>query len=102
MKVEVETTDRYGRIVGWLIRLKDNLNVNQQMVRDGHAWVYTNILEAVLRAYEKDEKKISEDSGRSSPISESPWDWRKMKRSGGGKRAGKIPATADPRRAVRR
>ena len=61
VKVEVETTDRYGRIVGWLIRLKDNLNVNQQMVRDGHAWVYTKYSRSrVLRAYEKDAEKISE------------------------------------------
>ena len=88
VKVEVETTDRYGRIVGWLIRLNDGLNVNQQMVRDGHAWVYTKYSRSrVLRAYEKDAEKNRRGLWALQPDQRiPPWDWRKMKRSGGGKR----------------
>jgi len=39
--VEIETidTDRYGRTVG--IVHADGLNINQEIVRNGYAWVYT-------------------------------------------------------------
>ncbi|MEC8052116.1 MAG: thermonuclease family protein [Myxococcota bacterium] len=103
VKVEVETTDRYGRIVGWLIRLKDNLNVNQQMVREGHAWVYTKYSRSrVLRAYEKDAEKNQRGLWALQPDQRiPPWDWRKMKRSGGGKRAAKDTSHCGPKKSCR-
>ena len=103
VKVEVETTDRYGRIVGWLIRLKDNLNVNQQMVRDGHAWVYTKYSRSrVLRAYEKDAEKNQRGLWALQPDQRiPPWDWRKMKRSGGGKRAAKDTSHCGPKKSCK-
>ncbi|WP_419900283.1 thermonuclease family protein [Roseomonas sp. USHLN139] len=38
-RIEVQDTDRYGRTVGTLFI--GALNVNQEMVRRGAAWVYT-------------------------------------------------------------
>jgi len=42
IKVTVVDTDRYGRIVGkvWL----DERDINRELVREGHAWVYEDYL----------------------------------------------------------
>jgi endonuclease YncB( thermonuclease family) len=39
MRVEVLTTDRYGREIGRVHAR--GIQVNRALVRDGHAWVYT-------------------------------------------------------------
>jgi endonuclease YncB( thermonuclease family) len=71
------TIDRYGRTVGHLF--VGSLNVNKQMVRTGHAWVY--------KRYMKDKTLITdEDYGKFQkvgiwPLPEhlriAPWVWRK-------------------------
>ena len=105
VKVEVETTDRYGRIVGWLVRLKDELNVNQQMVREGHAWVYTHYSRSrVLRAYEKDAEKNKRGLWALQPDQRvPPWEWRRMnkRRGGGGKKAGQDTSHCGPKKTCR-
>lgn len=75
-KVEVETTDRYGRKVGRVY--VDGIWVNGRMVDEGHAWVY--------RQYSKNRKlmKMEEDARAgqrglwSLPESKRvpPWEWR--------------------------
>ena len=84
VRVDVETTDRYGRLVAWIIRIKDNLNVNQTMVREGHAWVYRKYSRSrVLRAYEKDAESKKLGLWALQPDQRvPPWDWRKMNRRG--------------------
>jgi micrococcal nuclease len=71
------TIDRYGRTVGHLF--VGSLNVNKQMVRKGHAWVY--------KRYMKDKTLITdEDYAKSKKVGlwalpehqrVAPWIWRK-------------------------
>ena len=73
--------DRYGRVVGRVF--VDGLDVNAEMVRNGHAWVY--------RQYAKDESLFAlEDEARAAKrglwaLSEAdnmpPWDWRRARRN---------------------
>jgi micrococcal nuclease len=35
-----DSTEKYGRILGWLHIDDQDLSVNEQMVRDGYAWDY--------------------------------------------------------------
>jgi micrococcal nuclease len=35
-----DSTEKYGRILGWLYIDDQDLSVNEQMVRDGYAWDY--------------------------------------------------------------
>lgn len=69
--------DRFGRTVAQLLRKSDRLNVNQEMLRRGHAWVY--------RQYNDDKAWIAieteaRDAGRGlwagdDPVP--PWNWRR-------------------------
>ena len=38
VRIEIDTIDRYGRTVGTIFL--NNLNINKEMVKAGHAWVY--------------------------------------------------------------
>ena len=81
VRVEVQTIDRYGRTVGKIFL--DGLNINKEMVRAGHAWVY--------RRYTKDETlfKLEEYAKQNMlglwalPKEQriAPWEWRRGKRS---------------------
>ena len=78
--VEQTDTDRYGRVVGKVY--VDNLDVNRQLVADGHAWVY--------RKYSKDPGLLSAEAAARKdkrglwtlPEAERvpPWEWRKAQR----------------------
>ena len=80
VEVEIVTIDRYGRTVGKIIL--GNLNINKEMVKAGHAWVYVK--------YAKDKKLFElEKSAKENqlglwalPEGERipPWQWRKNKR----------------------
>jgi micrococcal nuclease len=80
--IEPVTIDAYGRTVAVVYRQSDNINVNEEMVRQGHAWVY--------RRYTDDERLIRlEEAARSAGIglwglSEAervpPWEWRRKRR----------------------
>jgi micrococcal nuclease len=35
-----DSTEKYGRILGWLYIDDQDLSVNEQMIRDGYAWGY--------------------------------------------------------------
>ena len=80
VEVESVTTDRYGRTVG--IVWDGEINVNQQMVTAGYAWVYRKYCDRPFCT-----KWITlEDKARSSRIGlwqESnpmpPWEWRRRK-----------------------
>ncbi|MCB1734029.1 MAG: thermonuclease family protein [Gammaproteobacteria bacterium] len=79
VKVDVVTTDRYGRTVAKLIR-DDGLDANAEMVRSGNAWVY--------RKYMLDHGLLDlETSARNAhrglwslPEEQimSPWEWRRQ------------------------
>lgn len=80
VRVDVVTTDKYGRLVGH-IYLND-LHVNKEMVRLGAAWAY--------RQYLKDKSFLDiEEEARAAKrglwaLSEAqnvpPWEWRKQQR----------------------
>ena len=40
LRLVPETEDRYGRVVATVLRVSDGLDVNAEMVRLGHAWVF--------------------------------------------------------------
>lgn len=81
VKVDIETTDRYGRLVGTVWYAGED--VNRAMVREGHAWVY--------RKYAKDKTLFDDESyARSRGLGlwslpenqrQAPWKWRKEKRN---------------------
>ena len=80
VEVEVVTIDRYGRTVGKIFL--DNLNINREMVKAGHAWVYVKYAkDKTLFALEKNAKENQLGlwvlpEGERIP----PWQWRKNKR----------------------
>ena len=81
VRIEVDTIDRYGRIVGTIFL--NDLNINKEMVKAGHAWVYVQ--------YAKDktlfdlEKNARENQLGLWALPEgeriAPWQWRRGKRS---------------------
>jgi endonuclease YncB( thermonuclease family) len=80
-RVEVVDVDRYGRTVGEVF--VDGIDVNREMVRDGHAWAYTKYshtteiieLENSARAAKKGLWALPENQR------EPPWIWRHPKRT---------------------
>jgi endonuclease YncB( thermonuclease family) len=82
VSLEVVTVDAYGRTVALVRRTSDDLDVNREMVRQGHAWVY--------RRYTQDPSLIAlEEAARderrgiwSLPETDRvpPWAWRKQNR----------------------
>ena len=55
MRIEVDTIDRYGRVVGKIFL--NDLNINKEMVKAGHAWVYVQYAkDKTLFALEKEAK----------------------------------------------
>ena len=80
MEVEVVTIDRYGRTVGKIFL--DNQNINREMVKAGHAWVYVKYAkDKTLFVLEKNAKENqlglwALPEGERIP----PWQWRKNRR----------------------
>ena len=80
--LEEVTVDTYGRTVAVVYRSSDGLEINREMIRLGHAWVY--------RRYTSDPSLIAlEDEARgagvglwSLPEAERlpPWQWRSQNR----------------------
>ena len=79
VNIEVVDVDRYDRLVGkiWL----GDRDINRELVREGHAWVY--------RQYLDDESLLEDEAAAkdeqlglwslSNPVA--PWDWRRGKRA---------------------
>ena len=81
VRIEVDTIDRYGRTVGKIFL--DNLNINKEMVRAGHAWVYIQYAkDKTLFALEK-EARVNQLGLWALPEGEriAPWQWRRGKRN---------------------
>ena len=72
-------TDRYGRLVGKV--LLGSRDINREMVREGHAWVYRQYL--LDRSLLEDERTARQRKaglwGSDSPIE--PWSWRRGTRA---------------------
>jgi len=79
--IEVETIDRYGRTIGTIFL--NDLNINKEMVKAGHAWVYVRYAkDKILFALEKNAKE-NQLGLWALPEGEriAPWQWRRGKRS---------------------
>lgn len=79
--VEVDS-DRYGRTVG-IVTLPDGRMLNQELVRAGLAWVYTQYCKAAVCAEWDELQGIAHKKGKglwadASPVA--PWEWRKGQR----------------------
>jgi endonuclease YncB( thermonuclease family) len=80
-RVEVVDIDRYGRTVGEVF--VDEVDINREMVREGHAWAYTHFarsteiidLEHDARAAGKGLWALPENER------EQPWTWRHRSRA---------------------
>lgn len=83
IKVEYDKRDRYGRIVGKL--LKDGQDINLKQIKHGYAWHY--------KAYEKEQTGFDRDLYASAEIEArnrriglwaapavAPWDYRRSKK----------------------
>jgi Micrococcal nuclease (thermonuclease) homologs len=58
VQIKFETIDRYGRTIGKIFL--DNQNINKEMVKLGHAWVYIHYArDKTLFALEKEAREIS-------------------------------------------
>ncbi len=81
VRIEIETIDRYGRTVGKIFL--NDLNINKEMVKAGHAWVYVQYAkDKTLFALEKNAKE-NQLGLWALPEGEriAPWQWRRGKRS---------------------
>jgi endonuclease YncB( thermonuclease family) len=70
-----DDADRYGRTVAEVM-LHDSINVNQEMVRFGHAWHFTRYSNSgVYRRLEKNARR--QNIGLwADPDAVAPWEWR--------------------------
>ncbi|AJF08320.1 hypothetical protein GSUB_17185 (plasmid) [Geoalkalibacter subterraneus] len=83
VEIEVLDQDRYGRLVG-LVYNSAGTNLNQQMVADGYAWVYTRYCS---KSFCSDWKQLQNEARSAAsglwrdrdPVP--PWQWRQGKRS---------------------
>jgi endonuclease YncB( thermonuclease family) len=78
IEVEYAKRDRYGRIIGRI--LLDGRDLNGEMVRDGHAWVYRQYSDFpdLLRLEEEAQAKGIGLWAEPNPIA--PWEWRRRKK----------------------
>lgn len=77
--IKPETTDKYGRTVGFVFVDGTNRSLNEQIVADGYGWVYRKYCQGTFCAdWLQSEKKARETKiglwAESNPIP--PWEWR--------------------------
>ena len=79
IRIEEKDRDRYGRVVAIAWR-DDGLNLNEEMLRTGYAWHYTQYdknPEWKTLAQQAKKKRLGLWAG-ANPTP--PWEWRKIKR----------------------
>lgn len=79
LRVEAIERDRYDRLIARVYRVSDNLYINEQMIKQGHAWVYHRYTDE--RKLVKAEKSARQARAGLWRLTEKqripPWDWRK-------------------------
>jgi endonuclease YncB( thermonuclease family) len=75
-RVEVIDIDRYGRTVGEVF--VDGIDVNREMVREGHAWAYTKYAHSTAIIELEDHARAARKGLWALPENqrEPPWIWR--------------------------
>jgi endonuclease YncB( thermonuclease family) len=81
VRVNAVTTDRYGRVVGEVYA--DDVCVNCELVRDGHAWVYRRYSDDAALILLEDDAREHRRGLWSLPAAEQvpPWEWRRGRRT---------------------
>ncbi len=82
VRLDVVNTDRHGRLVARVFRVRDGLDVNAEQIRGGHSWVYRHYtddaewlaLEAAARAEGRGLWSLPEADR------DPPWEWRRENR----------------------
>lgn len=79
VKVNVLSTDRYGRLIG-LVIYNGSLNLSQELVKHGLAWHYVkyskdSILQSLENTARSNKRGLWQD-----PTSIPPWEWRSNKK----------------------
>lgn len=82
VRVIPETTDRYGLTVGRVV--VEDTDVNAEMVRAGHAWVYREYVNREMLFELEAEAREARRGIWKLPESDrvAPWTWRKLRREG--------------------
>jgi endonuclease YncB( thermonuclease family) len=79
VKVDVLSTDRYGRLIGIVI-YNDSLNLNHELVKHGMAWHYVKYsTDSILQSIE-DNAKASKIGLWQDINAIPPWEWRSNRR----------------------
>jgi micrococcal nuclease len=85
VRVDKETTDRYGRTVGFVY--VDGANLSEQIIRNGYGWVYRKYCKGAFCDDWLDLEKQARNAGiglwAGDNIPQAPWEWRSAKRNGG-------------------
>ena len=74
--------DQYGRTVA-VVHLKDGRNLNEELLKSGHAWLYTSYChESFCAAWKMLEQKAKQEKKGlwAKPNPQAPWNWRKNNR----------------------
>lgn len=81
VRVEVGTTDRYGRTVGSVF-LPDGSSLNRALVKEGYAWWYRQFSkDASIGQLETEARNAKRGLWQDKdPVA--PWEWRRGKRAG--------------------
>lgn len=85
LRLVTVTEDRYGRIVATAFRASDGLDINAEMVREGHAWVYRRYTDdPVLIRLEEEARQAGRGLWGLPPAERvPPWQWRRGNRRRG-------------------
>jgi endonuclease YncB( thermonuclease family) len=80
------TVDTYGRTVAVVYRRTDGLNINQEMIRQGHAWVYRRYTDDPVLIRLEEEARADGRGLWGLPEAERipPWQWRRERRARSG------------------
>lgn len=81
VNVDVDAVDRYGRSVG--VVFYGDININEEMIRSGLAWVYVDYLNKRDNYYIKIQEQAKKNKiglwNQSDPMA--PWEFRKISKT---------------------
>ena len=85
VRIDIQTVDDYGRVVGkvWL----GERDINRELVREGHAWVYRHYLEDRSLLDDEAAARQAERGLWRLPEPMAPWEWRREGRQRAAARA---------------
>lgn len=91
LRLVTVTEDQYGRVVATVYRVDDGMDVNAEMLRQGHAWVYRRYTDDPRLYRLEDEARQAGRGLWSLPDADRvpPWRWRQGNRRRDGSEGGR-------------